>query len=543
MSKEFDGAGKKLGLEVWRIEKLVPVAVPKKMHGQFYDGDSYIILKTHQPSGNRGPGAPLVWDIFFWLGENSSKDEQGVAAYKTVELDEALGGSPTQHREVQGHESDQFMQSFKKVEYLKGGVASGFKHVERDKFEPRLLHVKGARSVRVSTVPLAAASLNSGDVFVLDLGMRLVQWNGKEANRKEKAKALDVCHGIRDDERGGKASIDACDEGSEPDEFWKGLGGKGKVAAAVADATNEKSSKGVAKLYRVSDASGSMSTTEIASGSLKRELLDTKDVFLLDTITEIFVWVGKGASQAERKKGMAVGEEYCTQAARPKGTRVTKVVEGTETTAFKSNFASWSSTAAGSSSTPVDFSSPGGGTKRGSIAKSGSMSGSDAVAAMDLGAIKRQKAEKKALADDGNGVIDVWRIEGFEAVKVDESLEGKFYSGDSYVVKYTYQRSGKEMHILYFWLGSSSSNDEKGAAALHAKKMDDQVGGAATQVRVVMGKEPDHFVRCFHGRLVIHSGGKASGFKNRADSDAYDLDGTSLFHVRVQRRHARGAGE
>ena len=112
MSKEFDGAGKKLGLEVWRIEKLVPVAVPKKMHGQFYDGDSYIILKTHQPSGNRGPGAPLVWDIFFWLGENSSKDEQGVAAYKTVELDEALGGSPTQHREVQGHESDQFMQSF-----------------------------------------------------------------------------------------------------------------------------------------------------------------------------------------------------------------------------------------------------------------------------------------------------------------------------------------------------------------------------------------------------------------------------------------------
>ena len=32
--------------------------------------------------------------------------------------------------------------------------------------------------------------------------------------------------------------------------------------------------------------------------------------------------------------------------------------------------------------------------------------------------------------------------------------------------------------------------------------------------------------------MVIHSGGKASGFKNRQDADEYDKDGTALFHVR-----------
>ena len=63
-------------------------------------------------------------------------------------------------------------------------------------YETRLLRLKGARSVRVSTLPLQASSLNSGDVFILDLGLKLIQWNGAEANKKEKAKALDVCLSI-----------------------------------------------------------------------------------------------------------------------------------------------------------------------------------------------------------------------------------------------------------------------------------------------------------------------------------------------------------
>ena len=132
-SAEFAGAGAKPGMEVWRIESMVPKLVPIKMHGHFYDGDAYICLKTTQ----RPKSTTLVHDIFFWLGAEVSQDEQGVAAYKTVELDESLGGGPTQHRETQGHESELFLQSFKSVQYLKGGVASGFTHVSRDQYETR----------------------------------------------------------------------------------------------------------------------------------------------------------------------------------------------------------------------------------------------------------------------------------------------------------------------------------------------------------------------------------------------------------------------
>lgn len=53
-------------------------------------------------------------DLHYWIGHDSSQDEQGAAAFYVTQMDDALGGDPVQHREVQGHESDTFKSYFKK---------------------------------------------------------------------------------------------------------------------------------------------------------------------------------------------------------------------------------------------------------------------------------------------------------------------------------------------------------------------------------------------------------------------------------------------
>ena len=85
-----------------------------------------------------------------------------------VELDDSLGGAPTQHREVQGAESDLFLSYFPNGIRLKaGGVKSGFKVYDPEDVERRLFKVKGDRNVHVSEVKLSCDSKYKGIYFPL----------------------------------------------------------------------------------------------------------------------------------------------------------------------------------------------------------------------------------------------------------------------------------------------------------------------------------------------------------------------------------------
>jgi hypothetical protein len=68
-------------LEIWRIENKKPVPWPAEKFGQFHAGDSYLILQTTISKSGK-----YEWDLYFWLGKESSVDEMGIAAYKTVFL-------------------------------------------------------------------------------------------------------------------------------------------------------------------------------------------------------------------------------------------------------------------------------------------------------------------------------------------------------------------------------------------------------------------------------------------------------------------------
>ncbi|EAW17755.1 gelsolin family protein [Aspergillus fischeri NRRL 181] len=188
--------GQECGLFIWRIENFEVVPWPKERTGEFYDGDSYIVLHSYKVEDK------LCHDIFFWLGSKTTQDEAGTAAYKTVELDEFLRGTATQHREVQAHPSPEFMALFRRLCVRSGGVRSGFNHVETNEQSSKeaitllriFKHPAAARadSVIVHEVEPTWESLDDHDVFVLDQGQKIWVWQGKNCSPMEKAKAAQV---------------------------------------------------------------------------------------------------------------------------------------------------------------------------------------------------------------------------------------------------------------------------------------------------------------------------------------------------------------
>jgi gelsolin len=337
----WTGAGQEVGTEIWRIEKFQVVPWPKTKYGQFFSGDAYIVLYTYKIPDNDS----FRYNVHFWLGGTSSQDEQGTAAYKTVELDDLLGDTPVQFREVQGQESEEFLGVFGgKIITMEGGVDSGFNHVKPKEYRPRLLQMKGRKNVRVTEVPMQVGSLNNGDVFLMDLGGSVIQWNGIKAGMFEKRKAVEIITALRED-RNGRVEVTVMDGIEDNKTFWETLGQAGGAPPSesqLAPITEDEDKPIVypTRLFKLSDSSGHLTMTLVGEGKGKilKSKLDMTDVFILDVtqngVAVIYVWIGKKASKRERANGIKFGVNYLKSNGRPEDTSVVRLTQGRESPEF-----------------------------------------------------------------------------------------------------------------------------------------------------------------------------------------------------------------
>lgn len=386
-----DGAvGVTAGLKVWRIEAFQVVAWPAARHGDFYDGDSFIVLHSY-PLGQQGSssssGRLLGHDIFFWLGSHTTQDEAGTAAYKTVELDEFLHGAATQHREVQAAPSDEFLALFPRLRILSGGVRSGFRHVEQQQqqaarrmllrvFQPTTTTTTSKRSVAVVVVhevQPAVASLDDSDVFVLDCADKIWVWQGRHCSPMEKAKAAQVVHDMtlakhvdvevvaQSEPRSRRVlelldGFSAADDATPQHGFARPrpmLSAPPIITGANSDDDNNNNNNSAPsrKLFRLSDASGQLSfdlvKDDSGSSSISRRDLDGNDVFLLDDAGRaVWIWEGARASRQEKARWLSVAQAYIRSLQNAAGaagadslrshhlTPLAKVNQGSESRAF-----------------------------------------------------------------------------------------------------------------------------------------------------------------------------------------------------------------
>ncbi|CAD5326081.1 unnamed protein product [Arabidopsis thaliana] len=488
----FQGVGQKPGTEIWRIENFEPVPVPKSEHGKFYMGDTYIVLQTTQ-----NKGGAYLFDIHFWIGKDTSQDEAGTAAVKTVELDAALGGRAVQYREIQGHESDKFLSYFKPcIIPLEGGVASGFKKPEEEEFETRLYTCKGKRAVHLKQVPFARSSLNHDDVFILDTKEKIYQFNGANSNIQERAKALVVIQYLKDKFHEGTSDVAIVDDGkldteSDSGEFWVLFGGFAPIARKVASEDEIIPETTPPKLYSIADGQ-----VESIDGDLSKSMLENNKCYLLDCGSEIFIWVGRVTQVEERKTAIQAAEDFVASENRPKATRITRVIQGYEPHSFKSNFDSWPS----GSATPANE------------------EGRGKVAAL----LKQQGVGLKGLSKstpvnedippllEGGGKLEVWYIDANSKTVLSKDHVGKLYSGDCYL------------------------EDQETAVRL-ASTMTNSLKGRPVQARIFEGKEPPQFVALFQ-HMVVLKGGLSSGYKNSmtekgSSGETYTPESIALIQV------------
>ena len=356
------GSNKHKGLKIWRIEKFQIKPIASDLYSYFYDGDSYIILhnKVEIINGEE----KLTHRVFMWIGEYSSQDEYGTAAYKTVELDDYLDRKATLYREVQGYESFEFLALFNnKIQIMKGGIDSGFIHVEKsnyDNYPGKLLHIrKNGNNYRITEVKLCSSSLNNDDCFILDKMNKIFLFKGSKCSKFESFKAASMTKELKDSRKTIKSDIIVIEndndnslkeDNEEVNSFWKCLGGKPNKIKDDEEG-NEDNNKDLnsLKIIKCSDESGKMVKSLVDSATkcsdhkddkkFKKSVLDSNDTFLVtDGNKIIYAWVGSKTSFNEKKYAFILASEFIKENNYPGHISISVVNEGNEVADFKKLF-------------------------------------------------------------------------------------------------------------------------------------------------------------------------------------------------------------
>ena len=466
-SEFFDSdVGQFPGLTVWEIENFYPNQIEETAHGKFYEGDCYIILQTFIDEA----GA-LDWKIYFWIGEKATLDKRTCSAIHSVNLRNYLGANCRTIREEQADESEDFIKVFGNPDYIQGArTASGFYTVEEIEYTTRMYRIHESLmpnqggSIHLEPVPLSDDSLDPRHVFLVDAGLKIYVWYGTKCKNLLKSKARLMAEKINKNERKDKGSISIFIQGHEPSDFWRILSdldiNPDGEEEDEEDAIDQRSppkphvpdsfTPVIPRLYIVGLGMGylELPQVEVPANKMKQDHLQTKNVYILDCYSDVFVWVGKKSTRLVRAAALKLSSELFAMLIRPEFAMIHRVSEGTESQVFKSKFIGWDDVIA------VDFTR---------TANSVQRTGADLQkwareqeTKVDLSALftPRQqpmsKEEAAHLSEEWNEDLEkmeAFVLEGKKFVKLPEEEKGIFHSCDSYV------------YLCRYWVSQDDKSD------------------------------------------------------------------------------------
>jgi len=326
-------------LMVLRVKSLRLVEVGEREWGSFYSGDCYLVCDLRHGAAH----------IYYWIGGDSSQDEQAVVAIKAVELDNLFQGMPVQHREVEGYESMMFRKLFDgHIMTLQGGHDSGLKKVQQQTHEAKLFQITGGMATVMREVRMEWSSMNHGDTFILDSGSIIFIWAGSRSSGMEKITASHLANRLRDRVEERIVSVEDGEEeemSEEELEVWNKhlpLQHRDSVQAPSDDRRASRVKQEEVSLYKCSDMTGTMRTELVKVGNLNRDDLNEEDSFIVNAKEfGIWTWLGRKSNTSERREAIKTGLAFLERENLPPQTPVIKVMMGGEPEDFKCYFKQW----------------------------------------------------------------------------------------------------------------------------------------------------------------------------------------------------------
>lgn len=517
---ELFGDVSKPGLYRWRIEAFDPVPL-KRDDVVFHTEDAYIVLSVpDRPESQHWmiQKEEQMCRLHIWLGRGAQADKRTAAAIRAVQLNTHCGGAK-HYCEEEGAESDQFKSYYFGAFRLEaGGTPSGFRHVEPPPHQVRLyvLFHPARGLLHVREVALQKSSLNAHHALVCEAAPdQLLVWTGEKAPLWKQYAAVAVAQAINRFELRGRAQITVMRQGDAAEvQLYRFLEGTGAVSneplAMEALAENDA----LYGTYIDEEGNFSMSIVWQASEggglkSLKRELLASRNAFLLDAGLEVIVWHGLRCTAKERASMLAIANKI----AGDKGVSFDTVIDTVERIAFRLKFADWLRFAFPPRHNPRRVAQP--------------------LPAPEVNAKALLMPALSALVEEQitttDGTLNVWVQDGNFFEPLPEEERGIFFAGNTYVVMFCYyDDAGKQRYVTYYWIGATAprtawSRFLNGLNMLLEPKIRQATGAAPILVRVPQQQEPEHFMQLFKGHLVINQG-------RRVDHDA---SRTVLYHARV----------
>lgn len=155
-------------------------------------------------------------------------------------------------------------------------------------------------------------------------------WKGSASSDVEFSTAQKIAETLK-----GSRAVELVTESEEPDAFWEALGGKAEYA-------HHKNMPEIARepqLFHCTTSKGFFDIQPLYDFS--QADLEEADVYLLDTFTSIYVWIGKEATEQEKKQTLEASSMYISKVGYSDDTPVVQVHSGSEPIMFTCNFVGW----------------------------------------------------------------------------------------------------------------------------------------------------------------------------------------------------------